>query len=279
MKKQTKKNSVYVSFGGHRMHIYRAGDESKPRLVFMSGSSTAVPMYDFKILYSKLLDDFRVIVIEKFGYGYSDIYEAPCDVDSLVSYQRRALEAAGEKGPYILIPHSMSGIEAIRWSQLYPSEISAIIGLDMTSPDTYSTRTDDYVIKMIKYMHFMRKLIDIGLAFWYPLSKRGLTESEIKKQRCIWKQKAMNPCFMNEARSILENARKAGNAGGINCPLLMFVSNGKGVADNWIGNSRRFGAANGAEMIFFDCGHYIHYYESDRVAAEIRKFTDKLSKR
>jgi pimeloyl-ACP methyl ester carboxylesterase len=69
-------------------------------------------------------------VIEKFGYGCSDLYEGPCDVDSVVAYQRRALENAGEKGPYILLPHSMSGLEAIRWKQKYPDEIGAIIGLD-----------------------------------------------------------------------------------------------------------------------------------------------------
>ena len=67
-----------------------------------------------------------------------------------------------------------------------------------------------------------------------------------------------------------------GKAGGVSCPLLMFVSNGKGAAANRIGNSRRSGTANGAKMIFFDCGHYIHYYESDRIADEIRMFTGRL---
>ena len=73
------------------------------------------PVYDFKVLYEKLLHDFRVIVIEKYGYGYSDIWDSPCDIDTLVSIQRQALAALGEAGPYILAPHSMSGIEAIRW--------------------------------------------------------------------------------------------------------------------------------------------------------------------
>jgi len=96
----------------------------------MSGSGTVSPVYDFKILYEKLVREFRIIVIEKFGYGCSDLYEGPCDIDSVVAYQRRALENAGEKGPYILLPHSMSGLEAIRWKQKYPDEIGAIIGLD-----------------------------------------------------------------------------------------------------------------------------------------------------
>lgn len=43
---------------------------------------------------------------------------------------RLALEMAGEKSPYVLIPHSMSGLEAIYWAQKHPDEIIAIIGFD-----------------------------------------------------------------------------------------------------------------------------------------------------
>ena len=102
-----KHNGELVTINKHNIHVFRQGDENKPKIVFMSGSGTVAPVYDFKILYEKLLDDFRVIVIEKFGYGYSDIFETPCDIDTLVSIQKKALEIIGEKGPYILAPHSM----------------------------------------------------------------------------------------------------------------------------------------------------------------------------
>ena len=121
----------YIEIDGHKLHLFRAGDEKCPKFIFMSGSGTISPVYDFKILYEKLVSDFRIIVIEKFGYGCSDLYEGPCDVDSVVAYQRRALEHAGEKGPYILLPHSMSGLEAIRWKQKYPDGSS----MDGPSPN------------------------------------------------------------------------------------------------------------------------------------------------
>lgn len=123
-----KHNGELVNINGHNIHIYRQGNLSKPKILLMSGSGTVAPVYDFKVLYEKLSKDFRVIVIEKFGYGYSDICESPCDIDTLVSLQRQALKIVGETGPYILAPHSMSGLEAIRWKQISPSEVSAIIG-------------------------------------------------------------------------------------------------------------------------------------------------------
>ena len=101
------------------MHVYRTGNPDKPKLVLMSGLSTVVPVYDFKILYTNLQEHFRIIIIKKFGYGYSDICECDCDIDSLVNIQREALEKLGEKGPYMLMPHSMAGIEAISWLQMY----------------------------------------------------------------------------------------------------------------------------------------------------------------
>ena len=52
------------------MHVFAAGDENKAKLVLMSGSGTVAPVYDFKILYEKLVSDYRIIAIEKFGYGY-----------------------------------------------------------------------------------------------------------------------------------------------------------------------------------------------------------------
>ena len=152
------KNGEFVKINQHNVHIYRQGNENKPKIVFMSGSGTVAPVYDFKILYEKLIDDFRIIVIEKFGYGYSDIFEMACDIDTMVSVQKEALEAIGESGPYILAPHSMSGLEAIRWKQKYPKDISAIIGLDMAIPAVYQSWTEQELSKRIKLMEIARKL-------------------------------------------------------------------------------------------------------------------------
>ena len=106
-------NGELVTIHGHNLHVYRAGNPDAPAIVFMAGHCTVSPVYDFKVLYEKLLQNFRVIVIEKFGYGYSDIYDSPCDIDTLVYVQRQALQTLKEAGPYILVPHSMSGLEAI----------------------------------------------------------------------------------------------------------------------------------------------------------------------
>ena len=265
----------YIEICGHKLHLFRTGNENKPKLVIMSGSGTVSPVYDFKILYEKLVSDFRIIVIEKFGYGCSDLYEGPSDIDSVVDYQREVLEIAGEKGPYILIPHSMSGLEAIRWKQKYPDEVRTIIGLDMAVPATYLAWSREQVEQRVRFMKRMRALNKLGLLFWYPLNNRGLSKDEIKHQRRLLRRNAMNPCYENEAEAILENAKIVDTAGTIICPILMFVSDGKQVSSGWIEYERAFAELTNAKTIYLNCGHYIHYYESERISREIREFINR----
>ncbi len=190
-KAKLRKDLEYVRINGHKLHIFRCGDENKPKLVFMSGSGTVAPMYDFKVLYKKLVDNYRIIVIEKFGYGYSDLYECPYDIDSVVSYQKKALEIIGEKAPYILLPHSMSGIEAIRWKQMYPDDIKTMIGLDMATPLTYIEWDKNEIRKRIDLMRRIKKLNDLGLMFWYPISKRELSRDVTKYNSLIFLKSAI----------------------------------------------------------------------------------------
>ena len=77
-------NGEFVTVSGHKMHVYRDGNTRGPKLVFLSGSATVAPVYDFKILYRKLLRDFRVIVLEKFGYGFSDDIDDERDIDTIL---------------------------------------------------------------------------------------------------------------------------------------------------------------------------------------------------
>ena len=213
MSASAQKKLELFTIEGHKLHLFRTGDVNKPKLIFMSGSGTAAPMYDFKILYEKLIEDFRIIVIEKFGYGYSDLFEASCETDCVIDRQRKVLQEAGEMGPYILVPHSLSGLEAIRWKQKYPDEVKAIIGLDMATPKIYLAWNSDEIDRRISIIKKMKKAKEKGLLFWFPLNKRALTKEEIKEQKKIWKKNAFNECYIKEAEAVLNNAEKVAAAG------------------------------------------------------------------
>ena len=271
-----KYNGELVNVDGHNIHIYRLGDINNPKIVLMSGSGTVAPVYDFKILYEKLSKNFRVIVIEKFGYGYSDIFDSPADIDTLVSTQKKALEIIGENGPYILMPHSMSGIEALRWGQIYHDDVIAIIGNDMCTPLTYSVWTDEMVERKIRWMVFATKYkLQVLLC---PLSNRCLTKLEIKQNKLLRKRNAFNICCINESKEVLNNVGVVEKAGYKKCPILLFSSNGRQTRGYWLNAQKEFAAIHNAKLISYDCGHYIHYYKSNEMCDEIIRFLNFLER-
>jgi len=276
MRNILKCNGELVTINGHKIHIYRHGNENVPKIVFMSGSGTVAPVYDFKILYEKLFHNFRVIVIEKYGYGYSDICEAPCNIDTLVSIQRQALEIVGETGPYILASHSMSGLEAIRWKQKYPNEVAAIIGIDMANPLTYNNWTDDEIKKRTRLMRVATRLKFANILC--QLNNRSLTKDEINQHKLLRKRNAFNICYINEAGEVLNNSRVVSEDENIKCPTLLFSSNGSQTSEDWLENQQEFASLMNAKLICFDCGHYIHHFKSDEMCKEIIEFINSLER-
>lgn len=276
MKNTIKFNGELVTVFGHKIHIYRAGNTNAPKILFMSGHCTIAPVYDFKVLYEKLLPDFRVIVIEKFGYGYSDIFNSPCDIDTLVAMQRQALEMLGEEGPYILAPHSMSGIEAIRWKQKFSEEVSAIIGIDMATPLSFSVWTEEEMQKTVRLMKVLRGLKIAGILS--SVTNLSLTEEEFKQHKLLKKRNTFNICCINEAKEVLNNSRVVGDDGDIQCPMLLFCSNGEDQERDWVLNQEKFALSMGARLISYDCSHYIHHFKSDEMRKEINEFVNSLEK-
>lgn len=270
MKERLKYNGELVPINGHNVHIYRDGKSDAPVIVFMAGHCTVSPVYDFKVLYEKLLPHFRVVVIEKYGYGYSDIFDSPCYIDTLVSTQRAALAALGETGPYILAPHSMSGLEAIRWKQKYPDDVCAIIGIDMATPLSFSVWKEEDIQKTVRLMQVLRSLKLASILT--SVSDLALTEEELKQHKLLKKRNTFNVCCINEAREVLHNANLVGADGDIHCPMLLFSSNGEDQERDWVLNQQKFAKIMGAKLISYDCGHYIHHFKSDEMVKEIMEF-------
>lgn len=267
-----------VEVNGHDMHIYSEGEGDKT-LVFMSGGGTSSPVLDFKSLYSLLSTNHKIVVVEKAGYGFSEIADIDRDIDTILSETREALSKSGIDGPYILCPHSMSGIEALYWAQNYPNEVRAIIGLDMAVPDSYQDY--DINIPMLKMSALGARL---GITRWIPgieesdaIRFGSLTEEEKELYRVVFYRRTASSTMINEVEEIKDNARKVKENGIADIPFLIFSSNGDGTGwdeSTWINLQEDF--VNRVEdgiLIKLDSPHYIHNYEYEKIAKEIENFT------
>ena len=262
-----------IEVDGHNMCVYSEG-EGEHTLLFLSGSGTPAPILDFKCLYSLLDDDYRIVVIEKYGYGFSDIVDTERSFTTILRQDREVLEKAGIEGPFILCPHSLSGLEAIMWAQDYPDEVEAIIGLDNVLPRTY----DDYDFEgTLRYEKLVVAARELGLLrFYYSDSflPSSLTEEERDLYRAIASRNTANVDVVNEGHAIVEAVAIIDSKPKPDVPMLMFISDGKETkGTDWVNNHYAYAEdLTNARVIKLDCGHYVHYYESEKIASEIDTF-------
>lgn len=266
-----------VEVNGHQISLYAEGQGDKT-LVFMSGGGTCSPILDFKSLYSTLSDDFQIVVVEKLGYGFSDVADTDRSIASILADTRKALAKAGVPGPYVLCPHSMSGIEALYWAQQYPEEVEAIIGLDMAVPQAY----EDYQISMpmLKLSQLAARLgitrLLPGISESDAIKYGTLSDAEREIYRAVFYARTATVTMLNEVEHIKENARLVQQGGVPQVPMLLFVSNGIGTgwsADAWQANQELFlQDVKNAVLLTLDCPHYIHDHKYDTISQEIRVF-------
>ena len=267
-----------IDINENNISIYVEGSGSKT-LVFLSGGGTCSPILDFKSLYSLLSDEYRIIVVEKFGYGYSDIVDEDRNIQTILSETRLALNKAGIEGPYVLCPHSMSGIEALYWSQKYPDEIEAIIGLDMAVPEYYENMKINLAL-----MKLGQYAADLGITRLIPTLaesdaiKHGtLTNDEKNRYRAIFYNRTATVTMINEAKSVKDNARIVAQNGVPQVPMLLFISDGTGGTgfdkETWRRIQEKYiSEVEYGKYIELDCPHYVHDYEYGRISEEIKSF-------
>ncbi len=261
------------------MCVYVEG-EGEQTLVFLSGSGTASPILDFKSIYNRLSKDYRIVVIEKFGYGFSDISESERDFDTILRQDRKAIELMGLQGPFILCPHSMSGIEAIMWAQQYPKEVAGVVGLDMATPQAYEKMqlTDDKLKLMFAVTSVTRELGILRLVKDETLiSSPVLSTKEKQLYRKIVYAKMINQDVQNEALHVNEACEEIQKADQPQVPMLLFASDGSGGTGldtaTWRGVAYNYASGNSkAKVVELDCPHYVHNFATDQVEKEIRTF-------
>lgn len=268
-----------VEVNGHKMSIYTTGEGDKT-LVFMSGGGTCSPILAFKSLYSLLSDDYKIVVVEKFGYGFSDVIDEERPIDSILEDTREGLRKAGIEGPFVLCPHSMSGIEALYWAQKYPSEVEAIVGLDMAVPESY----ENYHINMFT-IRLGQVAARLGITRLLPgvsesdaIKYGTLTEEEKEIYRAVFYNRTLTSTMIKEVQGIKDNTKIVDKGGVPSCPMLLFISNGQGtgwdtetwrkVQINYISNIEN------AKYIELDCSHYVHDYKYKEINEEIRNFVN-----
>ena len=263
-----------VSVNGHDMSVFVKGNGPQT-LVFLSGAGTASPILDFKDLYDGLSKQYKIVVVERAGYGYSEDTSKSRDVSEVLSETRQALAKAHVSGPYIILSHSMASLETLLWQEKYPSEIQAIIGLDWALPESYSQlRMNSQILRMARLGSQLGLLRYIPSSLYVP--NENLSSSDRRLYQRIAYRQILSQAMLNESLSVKGNAKKVDAKINSQIPTLLLVSNGEGTSfskEEWRNYATRFAKdQKNIELTFYDAPHYLYHYQTKEVVAKIEDF-------
>ena len=265
-----------VSVNGHDMSVFVKGNGPQT-LVFLSGAGTASPILDFKDLYDGLSKQYKIVVVERAGYGYSEDTSKSRDVSEVLSETRQALAKAHVSGPYIILSHSMASLETLLWQEKYPSEIQAVIGLDWALPESYSQlRMHSQILRMARLGSQLGLLRYIPSRLYVP--NENLSSSDRRLYQRIAYRQILSQAMLNESLSVKGNAKKVDAKIDSQIPTLLLVSNGEGTSfsqEEWRHYATRFAKdQKNIELTFYDAPHYLYHYQTKEVVAKIEDFIE-----
>ena len=227
-----------VTVNDTQINVYTEG-KGDITIVFLSGGGVTAPVLEYKCLYSKMSHKYRIAVVEKAGYGFSSSAKTERTVENIAEESREALRLAGVHPPYVLAPHSYSGLEAVWWANNYPDEVKAILSIDMGIPDYAIAQEKEFPKeKRMKTLENQKKLFSAIAKQGFlakilknktvnvtgMMSGNHLTDEEKALYSKLFYKNLCNSEFFQESILITENAQKAMEKGKPSCPCCFFIS-------------------------------------------------------
>ena len=265
-----------VLVNGHQMNVYVQGEGSET-IVFLSGAGIASPILDFKNLTDSLSKNYKIVVVERAGYGYSDDSNQSRDVMEVLSETRQALSQANVTGPFIILSHSMASLESLAWQEKYPDEVKALVGLDWALPASYEDLKDNQALLTVVYWSSK-----IGLLRYFPesfyIKNPTLTEAERQQYKLLAYKQLMSQAMLHESRLAKENAKKVPSSINPKIPALLLVSNGEGTTfsqSEWQHYAEKFSSdQSNVQVIYMDAPHELYHYQSHEIVSRIEEFLE-----
>ena len=264
----------HVLVNGHQINIYVEGTGPET-IVVLSGAGIASPILDFKEVSESLSKRYKVVIVERAGYGYSDDSNHSRDVMEVLSEMRQALSQANVKGPFIILSHSMASLESLAWQEKYPDEVKTLVGLDWALPASYENLKQNQTLITVAFWSSK-----IGLLRYFPesfyIKNSTLTENERKQYKLLAYKQLMSQAMLNESRLVKENAKKVPSSINLKIPTLLLVSNGQGTSfgqSEWQHFAEKFASEqSNVKVIYMDTPHDIYHYQSNEIVSQIEDF-------
>ncbi|MFB2557052.1 alpha/beta fold hydrolase [Herbiconiux liangxiaofengii] len=264
-----------VPVDGKNLNVVLSQDApaSAETIVLLPGLGTASPGLDFAPLVRELDDEFRVVVVEPFGYGLSDQTDAPRTSAAIAGEVHEALQVLGIDR-YVLAGHSIAGIYGLEYLSRYRDEVTAFVGIDTSVPGQPGSDEPTSVEGMdaLKQLGILRLLSALA-----PGAYDGLPayDDAARRQLAILSNRnTMTPTLMDEVTRTPANfAASHSQTFPRDLPVLLFVVADDPEVPGWVKlHEAQLTQVDRGELVPLEGGHYLHHTKSAEIAAAMTEF-------
>lgn len=239
-------------------------------IILLPGQGTASPYLDFKPLINELKKDFRVVTIEPFGYGLSSQTDRERSVANIVEEIHEVTKSLGLK-KYIVMGHSIAGLYGVNYAQQYPSEMTAFVGIDSSTPEQPWPGINLAPIDFLKETGVFRALIKAN-----PESVLGVDKAHPDfEQIRLLTLKNMSSRNLKEELQMLDKSfpESRGLTYPSDMPVLLFVAKNDLNQEGWLDmhQAQLVGVKRG-KLFELPGKHYLHHTQTPKIVKETKAF-------
>lgn len=122
-----------VDIGGRKMHLDCRG-QGWPTIVLEAGFSSNGSV-DWLPVQDALANITRTCSYDRAGIMWSDAKSSPQNGVAVAEDLHAALSIGGERGPFILVAHSLGGAYSLIYTRKYPGDVAGLVLVDASHPD------------------------------------------------------------------------------------------------------------------------------------------------
>jgi pimeloyl-ACP methyl ester carboxylesterase len=216
-----------IDVGGHKLHIHCLGAGS-PTVILDTG--LGLPAASFGPLQREFAKTTRVCSYDRAGYGFSEPGPLPRSSRQVVSELHALLTNAHEAGPYILVGHSLGGLNVRVFQNLFPNDVAGLILLDAAAEEILNSKVWE-----IFYSQFAPIESDSGLLLGRILISLGIPRFASLFAPDMMKSNAFSPEEKQATRALTistKNLNAALNEGHVIKQVFLDAKNSCGHIDN-----------------------------------------------
>jgi pimeloyl-ACP methyl ester carboxylesterase len=258
-----------VSVGDHAMHIHCTG-EGSPTVLFESGLGEGA--LSWSAVQPEVSKFTRACSYDRAGYFWSEPSDAERTSEMIAEELMTLLQQAGEKGPYILVGHSLGGVYVRAFASRYPDQVAGMVLVD-SSHEAQFLRLPPEPDTLLRASRFLAPL-GVGRIIGRPIGYATPLSSD---QRSAYQE--MGYLAKNYATVLREKTAAAAQAvTGLkrnpmrdDLPLVVLTQGGKKmkpeIYKTWVEMQNELAAlsSRGTHIFAASAGHYIQLEEPQLV--------------